>query len=142
MSQTGLSKLDRPGTCLLDTSQTETFGAPWRHATSADLISWQDLPVAIPAESNIWSFNGTSWFDEDNTSGLGISENPPYLAFYTGYFPTTGVQDQRLAYSLDTGATFTELSGNSIISKTQEAPHGITGGLEICDQKVFWYSKD
>ncbi|KAH8810699.1 endoinulinase [Xylogone sp. PMI_703] len=112
----------------------------WGHSTSTDLLHWQYLPVAIPAENNIQSFTGTSWYDIDNISGLGTATNPPYLAFYTGYFPSSGVQDQRLAYSSDQGATYTKFAGNPIISQTQEAPHDISGGLEARDPKVFFYS--
>jgi sucrose-6-phosphate hydrolase SacC (GH32 family) len=112
----------------------------WGHATSTDFLHWQHLPVAIPAESDIWSFTGTSWFDEDNASGLGTADNPPYLAFYTGDHPSSGVQDQRIAFSLDQGTTYTKYSGNPIITQAQEAPHDISGGLEIRDPKAFWYT--
>ena len=111
----------------------------WGHSTSTDLLHWEYLPVALPDEDNIQCFTGTSWYDDANTSGLGTAANPPYLAFYTGYFPSTGVQDQRLAYSLDQGANYTKFVGNPIISQAQEAPHDITGGLEARDPKVFFY---
>ncbi|OBT39063.1 hypothetical protein VE00_10446 [Pseudogymnoascus sp. WSF 3629] len=111
----------------------------WGHSTSTDLLHWQYLPVALPVENGIQCFTGTSWYDVDNTSGLGTTANPPYLAFYTGYFPSSGVQDQRLAYSLDDGATYTKFAGNPIISQTQESPHDISGGLEARDPKVFFY---
>ncbi|KAJ4116977.1 hypothetical protein NW765_010390 [Fusarium oxysporum] len=110
----------------------------WGHATSTDLIDWNHLPVAISSANGVQAFTGTSYFDEANRSGLGTSENPPYLAFYTGYFPDTGVQDQRLAYSLDQGETWIKYSENPIISQAQEKPHDITGGLETRDPKVFF----
>lgn len=112
----------------------------WGHATSTDLVRWQYLPVAIPSADGIQSFTGTAFYDGDNDSGLGTSENPPYLAFYTGYFPDSGVQDQRLAYSVDQGATWTKFSGNPILSQQEEAPHDTTGGLETRDPKVFFHS--
>lgn len=79
--------------------------------------------------------------DRNNTSGLGAAENPPYLAFYTGYYPSTGVQDQRTTYSLDGSATFTKFAGNPVLPQSQEAPHGVTGGLEIRDPKEFWHEQ-
>jgi len=112
----------------------------WGHATSTDLVSWTHKPVAISSADGVQAFTGTSFFDPQNLSGLGSASNPPYLAFYTGYFPSTGVQDQRLAYSLDQGTTWIKYSGNPIISKAQEAPHDITGGLEIRDPKVFYHT--
>jgi sucrose-6-phosphate hydrolase SacC (GH32 family) len=112
----------------------------WGHATSTDLVSWDHKPVAISSADGVQAFTGTSYCDSENLSGLGTSSNPPYLAFYTGYVPSSGVQDQRLAYSLDQGATWTKYQGNPIISQSQEAPHDVTKGLEIRDPKVFYHS--
>ncbi|RYP54541.1 hypothetical protein DL768_000743 [Monosporascus sp. mg162] len=112
----------------------------WGHATSTDLVSWRHQPVALGNENGIESFTGTSYYDDENRSGLGTAENPPYLAFYTGYFRDSGVQDQRLAFSLDQGMTWSKYEGNPIISQEQEAPHDITGGLETRDPKVFFHA--
>ncbi|KAK3294297.1 glycosyl hydrolase [Chaetomium fimeti] len=112
----------------------------WGHATSTDLVSWTHKPVAISSADGIQAFTGTAYLDAENLSGLGSSSNPPYLAFYTGYFPDTGVQDQRLAYSLDQGVTWIKYAGNPIISKTQEEPHDSTKGLETRDPKVFYHA--
>ncbi|KAF2010227.1 glycoside hydrolase family 32 protein [Aaosphaeria arxii CBS 175.79] len=111
----------------------------WGHATSTNLVNWEHKPVALGNENGIQSFTGTSYYDVANISGLGTQDNPPYLAYYTGYFPNSGVQDQRLAFSVDQGATWTKFAGNPIISQTQEAPHDITGGLETRDPKVFFH---
>lgn len=112
----------------------------WGHATSTDLVRWQYLPVAIPSSDGIQSFTGTAFYDGGNDSGLGTTENPPYLAFFTGYLPDSGVQDQRAAYSVDQGATWTKFSGNPILSQEEEAPHDVTGGLETRDPKVFFHT--
>lgn len=111
----------------------------WGHATSTDLVRWTRLPEAIPDGNGIQSFTGTAYYDVANTSGLGKKDNPPYLAFYTGYFPSSGVQDQRIAYSVDQGATWTKFAGNPVISKDQEAQHEATAGLESRDPKVFFH---
>ncbi|KAL3428572.1 glycosyl hydrolase [Aspergillus tetrazonus] len=112
----------------------------WGHATSSDLVQWTHQPLAITAENGVQAFTGTCYYDADNTSGLGTSQNPPYLAWYTGYVPSSGVQDQRLAFSLDDGTTWAKFPGNPIISAAQEAPHDITSGLETRDPKVFWHN--
>ncbi|KAL5000430.1 glycosyl hydrolase [Aspergillus recurvatus] len=111
----------------------------WGHATSNDLIHWTHQPLAITSENGIQAFTGTSYYDAENTSGLGTSQSPPYLAWYTGYFPSNGTQDQRLAFSLDNGATWAKFPENPIISAAQEAPHDVTGGLETRDPKVFFH---
>ncbi|KFA80736.1 hypothetical protein S40288_10028 [Stachybotrys chartarum IBT 40288] len=112
----------------------------WGHATSTDLVSWTHRPVAIASADGIQAFTGTAYFDPQNLSGLGTASNPPYLAFYTGYFPSSGVQDQRLAYSLDQGVTWIKYARNPIISQAQEAPHDVTRGLETRDPKVFYHT--
>jgi levanase/fructan beta-fructosidase len=112
----------------------------WGHATSTNLIQWQHHPVALGSENGIQSFTGTSYLDETNSSGFGTVANPPYLAFYTGYFPESGIQDQRLAFSVDEGVTWTKYVGNPIISREQESPHDITRGLETRDPKVFFHA--
>lgn len=112
----------------------------WGHATSTDLVRWEHQPVALGTEDGVESFTGTCYYDGENTSGLGTAESPPYLAFYTGYFPESGVQDQRLAYSVDDGATWTKHADNPIISQKEEEPHDTTGGLETRDPKVFFHS--
>ncbi|KAL2837490.1 glycosyl hydrolase family protein [Aspergillus pseudoustus] len=112
----------------------------WGHATSTDLVSWTHKPVAISSADGIQAFTGTAYLDAENLSGLGSLSNPPYLAFYTGYFPSSGVQDQRLAYSLDQGVTWIKYPGNPIISRAQEEPHDITRGLEIRDPKGFYHT--
>jgi sucrose-6-phosphate hydrolase SacC (GH32 family) len=120
--------------------QHNPTGNFWRnlscgHATSTDLVSWDHKPVAIPSANGIEAFTGTAYFDPRNLSGLGTSSNPPYLAFYTGYFPSTGAQDQRLAYSLDKGVTEIKYAGNPIIPQAQEEPHDVTKGLETRDPR-------
>jgi levanase/fructan beta-fructosidase len=112
----------------------------WGHATSSDLVHWTHEPLAITSENGIEAFTGTSYYDAENTSGLGTSDNPPYLAWYTGYFPSNGTQDQRLAFSIDAGETWTKFEGNPVISAAQEAPHDATGGLEARDPKVFFHA--
>ncbi|POS68823.1 inulinase [Diaporthe helianthi] len=111
----------------------------WGHATSDDLVRWKYLPVAIPSSDDIQSFTGTAFYDSSNDSGLGTSDSPPYLAFFTGYFKDSGVQDQRLAYSVDEGATWTKFAGNPILSQQEEAPHDVTAGLETRDPKVLFH---
>jgi sucrose-6-phosphate hydrolase SacC (GH32 family) len=138
----GLIKIDSTWHLFFQHNPTGNFwgNLSWGHATSIDLVSWDYKPVAISSADGIQAFTGTSYFDAMNLSGLGTSSNQPYLAFYTGYAPSSGIQDQRLAYSLDQGATWMKYQGNPIISQSQEAPHDITQGLEIRDPKVFYHS--
>lgn len=113
----------------------------WGHATSTDLMHWSHEPVAIMNENGVEAFTGTACYDTNNTSGLGTLENPPYLAWFTGYTTASQSQDQRLAFSVDDGATWTKFDNNPVITLAQEAPHDITGGLETRDPKLFFHDQ-
>lgn len=137
----GLIKIDSTWHLFYQADPNENVwgNESWAHANSTDLIHWDHLPIALPVENGIESFTGTSYYDSNNTSGLGTSANPPYLAFFTGYTESNGTQDQRLAYSTDLGTTWVKFANNPIIGTSQEAPHDKTGGLESRDPKVFFH---
>ena len=97
----------------------------WGHATSTDLIHWEEKPVAMLR--NEWGdiFSGSAVIDKDNTAGFGQGT---MLAFYTG---SGEHQQQCLAYSKDGGLTFTQYEGNPII------PNTVLGDFR--DPKVIWH---
>ena len=101
----------------------------WGHSVSHDLVSWRHLPVALPEENGIMIFSGSAVVDWKNTSGLGKNGIPPLVAIYTGYRP--GLQNQNIAYSTDSGRTWTKYSGNPVLD-IHEA--------EFRDPMVFWYA--
>lgn len=104
----------------------------WGHAVSKDLTHWQHLPVALKEENGIMIFSGSAVVDHRNTSGFGSSENPPMIAIYTGHRDdgNTVRQDQRIAYSLDNGRSWTKYEGNPVIDE---------GMSDFRDPKVFWH---
>jgi len=93
----------------------------WGHATSVDLVHWEEHPVAIPCEEGEAIFSGSAVFDARNTSGLGTEEQPPLVAVYTSAYaaphPLAGRQAQSLAYSLDGGFTWTKFAGNPVLDR-------------------------
>lgn len=112
----------------------------WGHAVSDDLVSWTELPVAIPADSPNMIFSGSAVIARDNPSGLC----PPMpsdlvddciVAAYTGHRvdPGTGItrQDQRLAVSRDGGLTFEPYTGNPVIDRDL---------VDFRDPNVFWHA--
>lgn len=107
----------------------------WGHATSTNLIEWQELPVAIACDDNEGIFSGSIVFDAKNSSGLGTSERPPLVAVYTSaYTPESerpGVQAQSLAYSTDDGLTWKRYQANPVLDR---------GSADFRDPKVFWYT--
>jgi fructan beta-fructosidase len=105
----------------------------WGHAISSDLAHWKPLPVAIPEENGVAIFSGSTVEDRDNTSGLcgNTGQKTPgcLVAIYTG--ASEAKQDQNLAVSRDSGATWTKYSGNPVLD---------LGLKNFRDPKVFWHA--
>ncbi len=102
----------------------------WLHAVSDDLIHWQELPIALTPDADGMFFSGSAWYDADNRSGLGTTETPPLLLFYT----LTGdrPQAQHIAWSSD-GIHFHYDNQNPVV----ENP----GIVDFRDPKVFFDPK-
>ena len=106
----------------------------WGHATSTDLLTWTEHPVAIACDEEEDIFSGSIVFDRDNTSGFGTDAAPPLVAIYTSAFKPGsahgGLQAQSLAYSLDSGYTWTKHTANPVLDR---------GSAEFRDPKVIKY---
>ena len=113
----------------------------WGHATSPDLLHWQEQPLAIPqtfndaGESIEDIFSGSIVVDENNSAGLGPAGSSPLVAIYTSAYTAqhpqfAGLQAQSLAYSLDKGQTWTKYHGNPVLNRNSS---------NFRDPKVFWY---
>lgn len=98
----------------------------WGHATSTDLVRWDHQPVAILRDS-IHAFSGSAVIDVNNTAGFGAGA---MVAAYTGWNPSNLIQDQRIAYSTDSGTTFTKYANNPVIP---------SNSVDFRDPKVFWH---
>jgi sucrose-6-phosphate hydrolase SacC (GH32 family) len=109
----------------------------WGHATSPDLLTWTEHPVAIACDENADIFSGSVVFDRENTSGFGAGSVAPLVAIYTSAFKpgsgNEGVQAQSLASSLDGGYTWTKHTDNPVLSR---------GSSEFRDPKVIRYDGD
>lgn len=113
---------------------TDWGNMSWGHATSADLHTWTEQPVAIPCDEDEAVFSGSAVVDERNTSGFGDGSAAPMVAVYTSAYtqesPRPGIQAQSLAYSLDEGRTWTKYAGNPVLDRNSS---------DFRDPKVFWY---
>ena len=109
----------------------------WGHATSPDLLTWTEHPVAIACDDQEDIFSGSIVFDRHNTSGFGTDTAAPLVAIYTSAFKQAsahhGVQAQSLAYSLDGGYNWTKCAANPVLDR---------GSAEFRDPKVFRYDGD
>lgn len=99
----------------------------WGHATSKDMIHWEEQGEALYPDVMGPMFSGSAVIDHRNSSGLGTADSPPMLLFYTAAGnPTT----QCLACSTDGGKSFRKYDRNPIIKE-------ITPGNR--DPKVLWH---
>ncbi|MCJ8208725.1 glycoside hydrolase family 32 protein [Mucilaginibacter sp. RS28] len=109
----------------------------WGHATSKDLIHWQEKPIALYPDSLGYIFSGSAVVDYHNTTGFGTKKNPPLVAMFTHHDPKgekegrNDFQNQSLAYSLDNGETWKKYSGNPVLKNP--------GIKDFRDPKVMWY---
>ena len=112
---------------LYNADYPEGNGTAWYHATSTDLVHWQDHGVAIEKYTNglgdIWT--GTAVVDHENTAGFG---EDAVIAMVTQQ--SDGVQRQSLFVSLDGGYSFDPYDGNPVIDNP--------GVKDFRDPRLVW----
>ncbi|OBZ12534.1 glycoside hydrolase family 32 protein [Bacillus sp. FJAT-26390] len=104
------------------------FTGRWGHAISRDLIHWEHLPLALVSDElgDIWS--GCCVVDTHDSSGL-FGGKAGLVAIFTHY--KDGLQSQSLAYSRDSGSSWTKYEGNPVIPNP--------GIRDFRDPKVLWH---
>lgn len=104
----------------------------WGHATSADLVHWQEQKLALsPEPSGLgYVFSGCVVIDEHNTSGFQRGELEPLVALFT-HSSASGTQVQSLAFSTDAGDSWHMYDRNPVLPNP--------GVKDFRDPKVFWH---
>ncbi|HMR19288.1 MAG TPA: glycoside hydrolase family 32 protein [Sphingobacterium sp.] len=108
----------------------------WGHATSTDLVHWEEQPIALFPDSLGTIFSGSAVVDKDNTAGFGANA---LVAIYTYHSheienQKTGLhQTQGIAYSLDKGKTWNKYDGNPVLPNP--------GIWDFRDPKVMWHAE-
>lgn len=106
----------------------------WGHATSQDLYTWTNQPIALfPGGPKEGVFSGSAVVDVNNTSGFFPNQNNGVVAIYTINLPES--ETQHIAYSHDNGFSFTKYAGNPVL-----APGG-TNPTQFRDPKVIWHAE-
>ncbi len=109
----------------------------WGHATSPDMVHWEEQPIALYPDSLGYIFSGSAVVDKNNTSGFGKNGIAPMVAIFTHHNPNNektkplAVESQSIAYSLDNGTTWTKYKGNPVLKNP--------GISDFRDPKVSWY---
>lgn len=108
----------------------------WGHATSTDLLRWQEQPVALKPDPLGMIFSGSAVVDHGNRAGFGPPGSQPLVAMFTHHDMAAEKagrierQHQSLAYSLDGGATWAKHAGNPVIPNP--------GRQDFRDPKLRW----
>ena len=95
----------------------------WGHATSRDLLHWQYEGTPVKPDALGTIFSGSAVVDSSTTAGFGKGA---IVAMYTSAAEN---QTQSLAYSTDSGNTFSKYAGNPVL--TEKAP-------DFRDPKIIW----
>ncbi|MFT4042647.1 MAG: glycoside hydrolase family 32 protein [Gordonia sp. (in: high G+C Gram-positive bacteria)] len=128
----------------------------WGHASSIDLITWENHPVAISFDDTEEIFSGSVVVDEAGTTGFGTPQTPAFIAFYTSMSTTTPRQAQSIAYSIDEGRTWTKYAGNPVLDRhstdfrdpkvvrwhTDTESYWVMVAVEAAEHKVVFYRSD
>lgn len=97
----------------------------WGHATSTDLIHWQEQPVALyPKKYGDWAYSGSAVVDFKNASGFQKGQKPPIVVAYT-----STARGECIAYSNDGGMSYTEYEGNPVLKPFPR----------VYDPGMIWY---
>lgn len=104
----------------------------WGHATSKDLIHWQEHPKPMKGDDGSFSyFSGSVAVDNNNTSGFGKKS---MIAVYTKHFAgDTLPETQAISISTDTGKTFHYYKQNPVLDIKK---------IFFRDPQVFWHEPD
>lgn len=106
----------------------------WAHATSTDLMTWEEQPMAFYPDAHGAMYSGCAVADTTNTSGLFSSSKGGLVAIIT----CDGSGERiKVAYSEDEGKTWTKL--DEIAVDCTEDPLKVN---DFRDPKVFrWENK-
>ena len=115
----------------------ETVWGPmhWGHAVSKDLITWEELDIALWPDELGTIFSGSAVVDWDNTTGF-FPDEPGLVAIFTHHLDRENkppLQTQSLAYSHDRGRTWTKYEGNPVLKHPTK--------IDFRDPKVFWHKQ-
>ena len=109
----------------------------WGHAVTHDLAHWEHKPIALTPDERGMCFSGSAVVDWHDHSGL-FAGKPGLVAFYTAHRDKEGfdrgyIQEQCIAYSTDSGESWTKYSNNPVLTTTDFS--------DFRDPKVIWHEE-
>jgi beta-fructofuranosidase len=117
-------------TCVDNPTAEVAGNQHWGHATSNDLFTWINQPIALyPDSPGDGIFSGSAVVDVNNTSGFFPNQTNGVVAIYT--LNTRERQTQDIAYSHDNGYSFIKYKNNPVIGSDSK---------QFRDPKVIYYA--
>ncbi|HMR48775.1 MAG TPA: glycoside hydrolase family 32 protein [Arachnia sp.] len=124
----------------------------WGHASSLDLVSWEEHPVALRYDDDQQIYSGSAVWDGEGTAGFG----PALIALYTAHSERRRHQAQAIAYSHDDGLTWTAYEGNPVLDRDsgdfrdpkvlryrgEAGDYWVLAAVEAVQQRVVFYRSD
>ncbi|MCY9691397.1 glycoside hydrolase family 32 protein [Paenibacillus alginolyticus] len=108
----------------------------WGHAISKDLVHWEHAPITLEPDEHGQIFSGSAVVDWQDTTGFFNGE-VGLVAIFTHHDqdPDSDLPRERqsLAYSSDSGRTWTKYSGNPVLTDSRFP--------DFRDPKVFWHTQ-
>ncbi|MUT65790.1 glycoside hydrolase family 32 protein [Paenibacillus sp. NEAU-GSW1] len=108
----------------------------WGHVVSTDLVTWEELDIALAPDELGTIFSGSAVVDWNNTTGFFDQGDPGLVAIFTHHLEEAGrpvIQRQSLAYSKDKGRTWVKYAGNPVLEHESF--------VDFRDPKVFWHEQ-
>lgn len=106
----------------------------WGHTVSTDLVHWKEQGDAISPDELGTIYSGSAVVDWNNTSGFKTGDEKTIVCFYTSAGSHDAMKEvpytQSIAFSNDSGRTFTKFVGNPVIDHIIDRNR---------DPKVIWH---
>lgn len=106
----------------------------WGHASSSDLATWQEHPIALYPEENGQCFSGSAVDAREGNVASSLKADGDILLFYTAHRDGSDrpyVEDQAIAVADRAMTSFRKFSGNPVLRTP--------GPLDFRDPKVIWH---
>ncbi|MGO4548327.1 glycoside hydrolase family 32 protein [Paenibacillus sp. 2TAB23] len=107
----------------------------WGHLVSKDLVTWEELDIALYPDEHGVIFSGSAVVDWNNTTGF-FENGPGLVAIFTHHLEVEDshpIQRQSLAFSTDKGRTWVKYEGNPVLEHENF--------IDFRDPKVFWHEE-
>ena len=110
----------------------------WGHAVSKNLIHWKELGDVLYPDELGTMFSGSAVVDFNNSAGFQTGDEQTLIAAYTAHKSVDdgARQTQCIAYSNDSGLTWTKYEGNPVIDSKD-----IWNSSNTRDPKIFWHDE-